>query len=113
MKLVIAFIRDRKLPDVAHALHGVGGVTGMTASSVRGFGRSGYAKGKHDAVADLEVLEQRTRVDVFCSDGDVEAVVRAIADTAHTGLRGDGKVYVVPVADALRIETGARGEGAI
>lgn len=113
MKHIIAFIKDHKLDQVTHALHGVDGLTGMTASSVRGFGRTRRAEGDHDIAQDLELLSQRIRIDVFCSDDRLEAVIETIRGAAHTGLRGDGKVYVESVEDALRIETGARGEEAV
>ncbi|MFQ5514867.1 MAG: P-II family nitrogen regulator [Myxococcota bacterium] len=113
MKHVIAFIQDHKLRQVTHALHGVEGLTGATVLSVRGFGRTHYAKEGHDITEELELLSQRVRLDVFCTDDRVEAVIETIRSAAHTGLRGDGKVYVAPVEDALRIETGERGEQAI
>ena len=113
MKHVIAFIQDHKLTQVTHALHGVDGLTGVTASSVRGFGRTRRAEDKREITDELELLTQRIRLEVFCSNDRVEAVIETIRDAAHTGLRGDGKVYVAPVEDALRIETGERGEQAI
>ena len=113
MKHIIAFIKDHKLEQVTHALHGVDGLTGMTASSVRGFGRTRHGEKDRDITDRLELLTQRIRIDVFCANDHVEAVIATIRDAAHTGLRGDGKVYVESVADALRIETGARGEEAV
>jgi nitrogen regulatory protein P-II 1 len=113
MKHVIAFIKDHKLAQVTHALHGVEGLTGMTASSVRGFGRTRHNRGDRDVADQLELLTPRLRIDVFCPDDRVAAVVEAIRGAAHTGLRGDGKVYVECVEDAVRIETGARGEEAV
>lgn len=113
MKHVIAFIQDHKLTQVTHALHGVDGLTGMTASSVRGFGRTRHGAGDPSITDELELLTQRIRIDVFCSDDRVEAVVEAVRGAAHTGLRGDGKVYVQHVDDAVRIESGERGDQAV
>jgi nitrogen regulatory protein P-II 1 len=113
MKHVIAFIQDHKLTPVTHALHGVDGLTGLTASSVRGFGRARRAEDKREITDEMDLLTQRIRLDVFCSDDRVEAVIEAIRGAAYTGLHGDGKVYVVPVEDAVRIETGERGEQAV
>jgi len=113
MKHVIAFIQDHKLTQVTHALHGIDGLTGVTASSVRGFGRTHHNEGHREITDELELLAQRIRLDIFCSDDRVEAVIETIRGAAHTGLRGDGKVYVESVEDALRIETGARGEEAV
>ena len=113
MKHVIAFIQDHKLAQVTHALHGIDGLTGVTASSVRGFGRARRVEDKREITDALELLSQRIRLDIFCSDDRVETVIETIRSAAHTGLRGDGKVYVGPVEDALRIETMDRGEQAI
>jgi nitrogen regulatory protein P-II 1 len=113
MKHIVAFIKEHKLTQVTHALHGVDGLTGMTASSVRGFGRTRRGAGDPSITDQLELLTPRIRIDVFCSDDRVETVVEAIRDAAHTGLRGDGKVYMQSVDDAIRIETGERGEGAL
>ncbi|MFQ5699991.1 MAG: P-II family nitrogen regulator [Myxococcota bacterium] len=113
MKHVIAFIQDRKLAQVTHALHGIEGLTGMTASSVRGFGRTRHGEGSRELTSELELLAQRVRLDIFCVDDLIEVVVETIRSTTHTGLRGDGKVYVAPIEDALRIETGERGERAV
>ena len=113
MKHVIAFVQDHKLTHVTHAFHRVDGLTGVTASSVRGFGRARRAEDKREITDEMELLTQRIRLDVFCSDDHVKAVIETIRSAAHTGLHGDGKVYVVPLEDALRIETGERGEQAI
>jgi len=113
MKHVIAFIQDHKLTPVTHALHGVEGLTGVTAASVRGFGRTASSEDKRAIRDELELLTQRIRLDVFCRDDLADAVIETIRSVAHTGLRGDGKVYVAPVEDALRIETGERGEEAV
>ena len=113
MKHVIAFIQDNRLAQVTHALHRIDGLTGATASSVRGFGRTRRAEDKREISDELEQLTQRIRLDIFCSDDRVEAVIETIRGAAHTGLRGDGKIYVSPVEDALRIESGDRGEQAV
>jgi len=113
MKHVIAFIQDHKLTRVTHALHGVDGLTGVTASSVRGFGRTRHVEGSREIVEELELLTQRTRLDVFCSNDLAGTVVETIHSVARTGLRGDGKVYVTRVDDAVRIETGERGEQSV
>lgn len=68
MKHVIAFIQDHKLRQTTHALHRVDGSTGVTASSVRGFGRARRAEDKHEIAEELELLTQRIRLDIFCFD---------------------------------------------
>ncbi len=108
MKEVKAYIKSHKLEDVTHALRQLEGLTGMSAVGVTGFGRSG------DASPDqLELLEKHVKVEVVCRDELVEEVVSLIQKVAHTGLRGDGKIYVSHVSRALRIETGERGNGAV
>ncbi len=110
MKKIEAFIKEHRLDHVALALHHVEGVTGATISHVGGFGR-GLASG--EAAPQVEDFKPRIKLVVFCADEHVEAVVDAIQEKAHTGLRGDGKIYVLPVEEAVRISTGERGESAV
>jgi nitrogen regulatory protein PII len=113
MKHVIAFIKPHKLSDVTLALHRVEGLTGMSAADVRGFGR-GRARDMPDTFSEGAAdFVPRVRIEVVCRDEIVEEVVETIRREAHTGLRGDGKIYVAPVEDAVRISTGERGEAAV
>ena len=80
---------------------------------MRGFGRARRAEDKREITDEMELLTQRIRLDVFCSDDHFEAVIETIGSSTHTSLHGDGKIYVAPVEDAVRIETGARSEQAI
>jgi nitrogen regulatory protein PII len=109
MKRVTAYIKPHKLSDVTRALHRIDGLTGMSAADVRGFGR-GRAK---DVPQDLVDYVPHVRLEAVCRDEIVEEVVETIRREAHTGLRGDGKIYVAPVEDAIRISTGERGEAAV
>ncbi len=68
---------------------------------MRGFGRARRAEDTREITDEMELLTQRIRVDVFCSNDHIEAVIETIRSAAHTGLHGDGKIYVVPVEDAL------------
>ena len=113
MKQVIAFIRPQKLGAVVHALHQVPGLLGLSAGDVRGLGRRRVREGRETIEEQLELLRPQVRIEVACSDAIVDRVVEAIADTARTGLAGDGKVYVAELRDAVRIATGERGEGAV
>ena len=112
MKEVRAYIKEHKLSAVTLALHKLPGMTGMTVAPVRGIGRGLRA---HEHRPDEEIADHlpRVRIEVFCLDERVSDVMRAIEEAAHTGLRGDGKVYVLNVEDALRISTGQRGEDAV
>lgn len=113
MKEVKAYIKPHKLSQVSEALHKVKGLTGMSVSNVRGFGR-GKAKGVMEAVTedDIDFIPQ-AKIEVVCRDELVDEIVSAIELAARTGLRGDGKIYVSNVAAAVRISTGERGERAI
>ena len=95
------------------ALHQVEGLTGMSVTDVRGFGR-GRAKGAPQRIVDdLVEYMPRVKLEIFCHDELVEQVIAAIEKTAHTGLRGDGKIYITPVETAVRISTGERDEAAV
>lgn len=111
MKEIRAFVKTEKLSSVCAALHGIEGPTGMTTTDGRWFGRTR----DHNHMRAEEAFDYReyATVDIFCIDDIVEWVVSAIVSSAHTGLRGDGKVYVLPVEDAARIGTGERGESAV
>ena len=110
MRMVIAFVQPFMAPDVVHALHQVPGLTGATFTDVKGFGR-----GRPTDVPTSEVLYGTTakvRVEVVVRDELEDAVVRAIREAAHTGNRRDGKIYVLPVDQALRIATEEEGDEA-
>ncbi|QNN25157.1 P-II family nitrogen regulator [Planctomycetales bacterium ZRK34] len=107
MKKIEAFIKAHRLDDVTLALHHVEGLTGMTVSEARGFGRGRGAEHNPDD------FHQVVRIEVFCADALADKVVQTIEHAGHTGLRGDGKVYVLPVEQAVRISSGERGEVAV
>lgn len=109
MKVVVAFIRPAREEAVREALHAVTALTGASFSDVRGFGRGR----SHADDEDIVGAARRVRVEVMVNDLLAAAVESAIAGAAHTGLRGDGKVYVLPLASARRISTGETGAEAI
>jgi len=113
MKEIRAYVKEERFAAVAHALRSVEGLTGMSAVRVEGFGRSRHLGRRHPVERDLELLAFHVRLEVVCRDELVEQVVAAILTHARTGLRGDGKIYVSPVEDAIRIATGERGEGSV
>ena len=112
MKEVRAYIKDHKLSATTLALHKIEGLTGMTVSDVRGIGRGMRA---HDHRRGEEIADHlpRVRIEVFCRDELVPDVIQAIQKAAHTGLRGDGKIYVLDVQEAVRISSGEQGESAV
>ncbi len=113
MKAIVAFIKPHKLADVTLALRKLEGISGMTVSDVRGFGRT-RAEGSPDLVPD-EVADfvRKTRIDIFCRDSMATTVMDIIEHYAHTGVHGDGKIYLWDIAHAVRISTGETGEDAV
>ena len=112
MKKVEAVIRSHKLEDVKLALVGAG-VIGMTVSEVRGFGRQ---KGKTTRYRGSEYKIEffsKLRIEVVIDDALVEQVVQEVSLAARSGEIGDGKIFVSPVEDIIRIRTGERGIAAI
>ena len=105
MKLVIAIIKPFKLDEVRQALTGIG-VHGMTVTEVKGYGRQkGHTeiyRGSEYAVNFLPKI----RIEVAVATNEVERVVEAIGAAAKTGQIGDGKVFVTPIEQAIRIRTG-------
>jgi nitrogen regulatory protein PII len=113
MKEIKAYIKPHMLSKVTRALQKVEGLTGMSVTDVRGFGR-GRAKGAPRGIdEDLLDYSLRMKIEIFCKDEYAEEIVSLIEKTAHTGLRGDGKIFVTPVEKSIRISTGERGEIAV
>ncbi len=113
MKLITAYIKPHRLSDVTLALHRIEGLSGISVSDGRGFGR-GKAKGvKHSIKEDLVDYVPHERIEIVCADHLVEIIVSTIEKHAHTGLRGDGKIYVSDMERVIRISTGERGDTAI
>jgi nitrogen regulatory protein P-II 1 len=112
MKEIKAYIKPHMLSKVTRALQKIEGLTGMSVTDIRGYGR-GRAKGAQRGDDDLLDYSLRMKIEIFCKDEFVEEIVSLIEKTAHTGLRGDGKICVSPVEIAVRISTGERGEKAL
>lgn len=113
MKAIIAFVRRRMLGDVLELLQDIDGLTGVSLTDIKGFGR-GRAHGAEEAAeTDGFLLAPKVRIEIFCTSALVDEVLGAIRAAAHTGLRGDGKIYVSDVASAVRISTGETGDEAI
>ena len=113
MKQIQAYIQPHKLAAVTRALHHVEGLTGASVLDVRGFGRGRAKDVPHRITEDLVDYVPHVKIEAVVEDAVVEEVVEAIRREAHTGLRGDGKIYVSPVEDAVRISTGERGDAAV
>jgi nitrogen regulatory protein P-II 1 len=112
VKLVVAFIKPFKLDEVKDALKDAG-VSGLTVTDVRGFGRqAGHTEVYRGAEYEVDFVP-KVRIEVLVDDESATAVVGAIETAAHTGKIGDGKIAVLPVDDVVRIRTGERGRDAL
>ncbi|MBV1861493.1 MAG: P-II family nitrogen regulator [Nannocystaceae bacterium] len=112
MLKVEALIRPFALDDVKERLTELG-VGGMTVTEVRGFGRTGGKREVHRGSAYVIDFVPKIKVEVVIEARLVEEVVEALREVAASGRVGDGKIFVLPVLDAVRIRTGERGESAL
>jgi nitrogen regulatory protein P-II 1 len=112
MKKIEAIIKPFKLDEVKEALHDVG-VQGMTVTEVRGFGRQkGHTELYRGAEYVVDFLP-KVKIEVVVENGQVDDVIDAIEKAAQTGRIGDGKIFVLPVENVIRVRTGERGKQAI
>jgi nitrogen regulatory protein P-II 1 len=112
VKLVTAVVKPFKLEDVKAALTTLG-LAGLTVSEVQGYGRQkGHTEVYRGAEYTVDFVP-KVRVEVLVDAVDVDRVVEAIVESARTGKIGDGKVWVTPVDDVVRVRTGERGLDAV
>jgi len=112
MKKIEAIIKPFKLEMVKEALSEVG-IEGMTVTEVKGFGRQkGHTEIYRGSEYTVDFLP-KIKIELVLPDGRVDAAVGAIVQAAKTGKIGDGKVFVVPVAEAVRIRTEEKGDEAL
>jgi nitrogen regulatory protein P-II 1 len=112
MKKIEAIIQPFKLEAVKEALHGIS-VQGMTVTEVKGFGRQ---KGLREVYRGMEYQVDflpKVKIEVIAPDDKAESIVTTIMTAARTGRIGDGKIFVYPVAEVIRIRTGETGDAAI
>jgi nitrogen regulatory protein P-II 1 len=112
MKKVEAIIKPFKLDEVKDALAEIG-IQGMTVTEVKGFGRTGGKKEVYRGSAYVVDFVPKVKIEVVVPDGLVHQVLEAIEKSAKTGRIGDGKIFVMPVEEVVRIRTGERGDEAI
>ena len=111
MKLVVAILKPFKLDDVKERLKALN-VSGMTITEAQGFGRQrGHTEVYRGAEYEVDFVP-KLKLEVLIDDAQVDEVVEAIVSAANTGKIGDGKVWVVPVEQAVRVRTGERGSDA-
>ncbi|MFZ9659046.1 MAG: P-II family nitrogen regulator [Arcobacteraceae bacterium] len=112
MKKIEAIIKPFKLEDVKEALSEAG-VTGMTVTDVKGYGRQqGHSELYRGAEYIVDFLA-KTKIELIVNDEDVEKCVNIIKDSAKTGKIGDGKIFILPVDEVIRIRTGEAGSEAV
>lgn len=112
MKLVTAIIKPFKLDEVREALSGIG-VQGITVSEVKGFGRQ---KGHTELYRGTEYVIDflpKTKIEIAIDESLLESAVEAITQSAHSGKIGDGKIFITPLDQAIRIRTGESGPEAL
>ena len=112
MKKVEAIIKPFKLDEVKEALSEIG-VHGMTVTEVKGFGRTGGKKEVYRGSAYVVDFVPKVKLEIIVADDNVHEVVNAISEAARTGRIGDGKIFVTPIDEVIRIRTGETGEDAI
>ena len=112
MKLVTAIIKPFKLDDVRDALSEIG-VQGMTVTEVKGFGRQkGHTEIYRGSEYTVDFLP-KVKIEIVVGDDEASSVAEAIVKSANTGKIGDGKVFIAPVEEAIRIRTGETGGEAV
>ena len=112
MKKLECIIRPFKLEEVKEALNNVG-VRGMTVSEVRGFGRSrGHTELYRGSEYTIEFVP-KLKLEIVVAEENVDKVIEAVQESASTGKIGDGKIFVLPIDEIIRIRTGERGPAAI
>ena len=112
MKLIVAIIKPFKLDEVKEALQEVG-LQGITVTEARGFGRQkGHTELYRGAEYVVDFLP-KVKIEVAVSDNMVARTVEAITNASRTGRIGDGKIFIMPIEEVIRIRTGERGEDAI
>ncbi len=112
MKLIIAIIRPHRLQEVKEALSEIG-VAGLTVTDVRGAGRQkGQVERYRGSEYSIDLLA-KCKIEVAVSSKQCEEVMQAIRKSAYSGEIGDGKIFILPIEDAMRIRTGERGEDSL
>jgi len=112
MKQIHAYIQPFMLDKVVAALKTLR-IHGMSVVEARGFGREKDQSYAHHYVDDTVQFTPKLKIEIVCVDQDVEKIVEAIQKNAHTGRKGDGKLFVVNVEEAVSVLTGERGEKSI
>lgn len=112
MKYIMAIIKPHKLEDVKDALNSIG-IKGITVTEVKGFGRQkGHKELFRGAEYQIDFLP-KIKIEIIVNDSMLDETVSTITDVAKTGKIGDGKIFIMPVEESIRIRTGERGPDAV
>ena len=112
MKLITAVVKPQRVSAIKDALHGAG-ISGITVTQVDGFGRQGGHTEVYRGASVTVDFVPKAKLEILVSDSDVKKICDVIVAAANTGAIGDGKIWVTPVEDIIRVRTGERGESAI
>ena len=112
MKKVQAIIRVEKFEKVKEALKGLG-YPGMTKTQVEGHGQQKGLKQQFRGTTYEVEFPPKIKLEIVAADKDVDGIVKAITESARTGEVGDGKIFILPIEDVVRVRTGDKGESAI
>ena len=112
MKEIKAYIQPFMLQQVTDALHAIH-VRGMSISELKGCGREKDESYPHHAREAVVEFTPKVKIEIVCPDGECDRIVKAIQQAAHTGRRGDGKIFITTVDDAISVRTGDKGDNAI
>jgi nitrogen regulatory protein P-II 1 len=112
MKLITAIVRPERLPEVKAALFRAG-VTGISISRVAGHGGEHEVVGTYRGTTVVMEFHEKVKIEMACSEPFVEPTIRAILASAQTGEVGDGKIFVQPLEQVIRIRTGERDNAAL
>ncbi len=105
MKEIKAYIKPHKVHAVNMSLQKIKELTGLSISNVRGFGYRPPGKVEH-----VQDFTEHVKIEIICHDDLADQIVGVIQEAAHTGLQGDGKIYIAEIIEAIRISTGEQGE---
>ncbi len=112
MKMMTAIIKPFKLDDVRDALHQLG-INGMTVEEVKGYGRQKGHTERYRGAEYVVEFEAKIKIQIGISDDRVDAVIEVVCKAASTGKIGDGKIFITPLEQSVRIRTGETGEEAL
>ena len=112
MKLILAYLPPQPIRKIINSLADQH-IHGLTISKAQGFGQE-HDPG-HPEYREYDGLDmtRKIRVEIACHDEEVAIILKTLYEVAHTGHRGDGKVFILPIEDALRLKTGEKGESAL